>query len=372
MGVQRLGTERIIKTAWRVRRGKRAQDARATKSDSTPSWKGWPVRKPGGRRGWGPSSMKRGMPITSCSTFPAGVAYLLDQWSIILESLSQGLPLLASMRRRCFSLIGKKQDHVLRSDRTATPWFLNLAGLMYGQEATVENIIALLGTDSPEWMQEAEFVIRGQRLRSAVPTQAAARDALTGYVSAIMEDLKGKLAYASEVAERDLELDAADACADATPAGTKLTNAIDKIDRSCLAAIRRLEARQRPARPGPKRDPEQPATAAESLDDLVEPDQAEPADVAADAQDTVAAGVHGDQPAPVAATTTEADEPEVITAVYLRVAHTSKAEEQTPPTPPSQGGSLFAAGAPPLTPPLAKGGQGGSALACMRPIGKPR
>ena len=144
-----------------------------------------------------------------------------------------------------------------------------------------------------------------------MPTQAAAREALTGSVSEIMEDLKGKLAYAREVADRNLELDAAEACADATPVGIKLTNAIDKIDRSCMAAIWRLEARQRPLRPGPKRDPNQPATAAEALDDLVEPDQAEPAAVAADAQDTVAAEVHSDEPAPVAATTIEAEEPEV-------------------------------------------------------------
>jgi len=309
-GVQRLLTDGIIKTAWRVRRGERGQDARATKSVNA-------IKRAASEQARRADALGATLDESvdafhELLTFPAGVAYLLDQWSIILESLSQRLPLLASTRRRCFSLIGKTREQVLRSDRTATPLFLNLAGLMYGQEATLENILALLGTEPPEWMQEAELVTRGERLLSAVPTQAAAREALKGNISAIMEDLKGKLAYAREAAERDLELDAAEACADATPEGTKLTNAIDKIDRSCLAAIRRLEARQRPARPGPKRDPEQPATAAESLDDLVEPDQAEPADVAADVQDTVAAEVPIEDPAPVAATTTEAEEPELV------------------------------------------------------------
>ena len=218
------------------------------------------MKKPGGRRRWGPRLMRAWMRITSCSPFPEGLAYLLDQWSVILESLSQDLPLLASTRRRCFSLVGKTREQVLRSDQTATSWFLNLAGLMYGQEATLEDILALLGTEPPEWMQEAEFVSGAERLRSAVPTEAVARETLKGQVSTIMADLKTELTTAREVAARDLELDAAVACADATPTGTKLTNAIDKVDRSCLAAIRRLEARQRPQRPGPEQDPRATAT----------------------------------------------------------------------------------------------------------------
>jgi len=311
-GLQRLLTERIIKTAVRVRRGERAQNAKATKSvnalvERTASEKARRADALG-------ATLDENVDVYhELRTFPEGVAYLLDQWSIILESLSQSLPLLASTRRRCFSLIGKTCEHVLRSDRSATPWFLNLAGLMYGQEATLENILALLGTDPPEWMQEAEFVTRCERLFSRVPTRAAAREALKGQVSAIMKDLKTELAQARAVAARDLELDAAVACADATPEGTKLTNAIDKIDRSCLAAIRRLEARQRVQGPGPKGDPEHSANAAEALDDLVEPDQAEPTDVADDVEETIAAEVPtDDEPAPVAATPTEADEPAFV------------------------------------------------------------
>jgi len=309
-GVQRLLTERIIETAWRVRRGERAQDARASKSVN--ALQGAASEQARRADALGATLDESVDAFHELLTFPAGVEYLLDQWSIILEGLSQDLPLLASTRQRCFSLVAKKREHVLRSDRTATTWFLNLAGSMYGQEATLENILALLGTNPPEWMQEAEFVTRGERLLSKVPTQAAARVALKSSVSEIMKDLKAKLASAKEVAGRDLELDAAEAAADLTPKGTQLTNAIDKIDRSCLAAIRRLEARQRPPQPGPKRDPKQPATADEALDDLVEPDQVEPAAVAADVEDAVAAEVHDDEPAPVAATTTEADEPEVV------------------------------------------------------------
>ena len=248
-------------------------------------------------------------------TFPAGLAYLLDQWSIILESLSQDLPLLASTRQRCFSLIGKTREQVLRSDRTATPWFLNLAGLMYGKEATLENILALLGTEPPEWMDDAEFVIRAERLRSAVPTQAAAREALKGQVSAIMEDLNTKLTHARRGrrsgpgARRGRGVCRRDARGDQAHQRhrqdrPKLSGGDPATGSPATAPAARVQNGTRST----------PATTAEDLDDLVEPDQTEPADVAVDVEDAVARAEvpTDDEPAPVAATTTEADEPEVV------------------------------------------------------------
>jgi hypothetical protein len=88
-----------------------------------------------------------------------------------------------------------------------------------------------------------------------------------------------------------------------------------------MAAIRRLEARQKPVRPGPGRDPKKPATVTDAVHDLVEPGQDEPAAaapgpkvapaaVAADAQAPLAPEVPADDPAPAPLTMTEAAEPE--------------------------------------------------------------
>jgi hypothetical protein len=149
--------------------------------------------------------------------------------------------------------VGKKREHVLRSDPAATRWFLAFAGMIYGEEATPDDVLALLGTEPPEWLQEDEFVTRGQRLLSEVPTKAVARERITGYVAEAIQELEGQWDYGNEIADRDIGLDTIVACLDATPAGISLANAIDKSDRSCLAAIRRLQAGRTPNRPGPNR-----------------------------------------------------------------------------------------------------------------------
>ena len=41
-------------------------------------------------------------------SFPAGVAYLLEQWSILQEHLIHNRNLLSTQRRRCFRLVGKR------------------------------------------------------------------------------------------------------------------------------------------------------------------------------------------------------------------------------------------------------------------------
>jgi hypothetical protein len=207
-------------------------------------------------------------------TFPLGVAYLWEQWSMIDQDLSRGTPLLASTRFLCFSLLGKKREHVLRSDPTATRWFLALAGMMYGAEATLDDVLALLGTEPPESVQEAECVNRAKRLLSAVPAKAVAKERLTGYVAEVMEELGGQWDYVNEIADRDIGLDTVVASLDVTPAGMSLASAIDKAEKSCLAAIRRLQAGRTPVRPGPKRGPKKAESAAEALRNLVDSGQA--------------------------------------------------------------------------------------------------
>ena len=310
-GVQELLTERIIDTAWLVRRGQRAQEARAAKKINALV------------EGSGDEEARRVETLAAVldesrdafrqlRTFPSGVAYLREQWSILLEGLSLGVPLLATQRRRCLSLIGKTREDVLRSDRQATKWLLPLIGLMYGRETTLDDVQSLLGTKPPEWMQQAEFVNRARRLLKAVPTKAEAREQLEGYIAEMIDELDAQAEFINEVAERDLQLDAAVACMDATPEGTKLANQVDKLDRGCMAAIRRLESRQKPDRRAPKRDAKKAETAAAAVGDLGARDQAAPADVAADVQDSVAADVPTDAPAPAAATTAETDEPKSV------------------------------------------------------------
>ena len=206
--------------------------------------------RPGGSLCWRPELEERPEALRELRTFPLGVAYLWEQWSLIDEYVSQDTPLLASTRSLCFSLLGKKREQVLRSDPTATRWFLGLAGMMYGAEATLDDVLALLGADPPEWMCEIEFVTRATRLRSAVPAPAVAKERITGYVAEVMEELGGQWDYVNEVADRDIGLDTVVASLDVTPAGMSLASAIDKAEKSCLAAIRRLQAgRARPAGP---------------------------------------------------------------------------------------------------------------------------
>jgi hypothetical protein len=127
---------------------------------------------------------------------------------------------------------------------------------------------------------------------------AVAEERIKGYVAEVMEELGRQWDYVNEVADRDLGLDAIVAALDATPARISLANAIDKADKTCLAAIRRLQAGRAPGRPGSKRGPRKVESGAEALRDLVNSGQAEPAGVAVDAQATVAAEVPADDPPP--------------------------------------------------------------------------
>ena len=307
-GVEELLAERIFDSAWHVRRGQRARNSKASKTVNA-LIEGGADREARRVDVLAAQLEERPEALRELRTFPLGVAYLWEQWSLIDEYLSQDTPLLASTRSLCFSLLGKKREQVLRGDPVATRWFLGLAGLMYGEKATLDNVLALLGTDPPEWMYEAEFVTRATRLRSAVPATAVARERITGYVAEVMEELGGQWDYVNEIADRDIGLDAVVAALDVTPAGMSLANAIDKAEKSCLAAIRRLQAGRTPVRPGPKRGPKKAESAAEALRNLVEPGQAEPAGVAADAQATVAPEVPSGDPAPTSLTMTEAAEP---------------------------------------------------------------
>jgi hypothetical protein len=307
-GVEELLAERIFDSAWHVRRGQRARTGRATKIVNA-LIEGGADQEARRVSVLAAQLEERPEALRELRTFPLGVAYLWEQWSLIDQDLAKELPLMASTRRLCFSLLGTNRQQVLRGDPVATRWFLGLAGMMYGAEVTLDNILALLGTDPPEWVQEIEFVARGERLQREVPTKEVATEQIKGYVAEVMEELGRQWDYVNEIADRDIGLDAVVAALDVTPAGISLANAIDKADKTCLAAIRRLQAGRTPVRPGAKRGPKTTESGAEALRNLVNPGPAEPPGVAADAQATVAAEVPAGDPAPTPLTMTEAAEP---------------------------------------------------------------
>ncbi len=263
-GVEKLLAERVVRHAWFVRRGEGVRDDRATEKiydtvERAADDEARAVEVLAARLEEGPEALRQ------LRTFPSGVAYLQDQWSIIQESLSQRLPLLASQRQRCLSLVGKKREDVLRGDRLATRWLRAQISAMYGQEATLEDVVSLLGTRPPEWMQEAEFVTRARRLKGALVPKSEALELLKAYVAEVIEELKGHREYVEDVADRNLDLDVRQARVDLTPDGNRLTNYILGSDRGCLAALRRLEIRQKPDRPAPKRRSRKPEAEAAAI-----------------------------------------------------------------------------------------------------------
>ena len=67
--------------------------------------------------------------------FPAGVAHLLAQWTIIQSRLAQDRMLLGTQRLRCFRLLGTSPEMVLRDDPVGANWLRSQIGVMLGPEA---------------------------------------------------------------------------------------------------------------------------------------------------------------------------------------------------------------------------------------------
>ena len=259
--------------------------------------------------------------------FPAGVAYLLQQWAIIKERLSRNENLLYTQRIRCFKLLARPALNALRDDPVATKWLRVQIGVLLGPDAALEDVADFLGGAPPEWMPLEEFTIRVTALRDSLLTREASFVMLKTYVSRAMSDLRAHQVAIQEKAERRLEDATAGAAVDATPEGTRLTNYILANEKGCDAALRRLELMRKPDRPGPKRGPKPPVAApAEPKPELpTEPAAAEapgpmpvPDAVSSDAQATVAAEVPADDRAPrstiEAAEPTSVDEPALVTA----------------------------------------------------------
>ena len=180
------------------------------------------------------------------------MAHLLEQWSIFEARLAGNRNLLGSQRRRCFSLLGKTRESVLRDDPVATKWLRAQIGVMLGQDGSLEDVAGFLGERPPEWMEQEEFDIRVKILADSVPTRAEAFEQLRSHVAEAIAELKEHQTAIQKMARRRLRNKAIGAGVNKTPEGTRLTNYISANDRGCDAALRRLEIQQKPVRgPGP-------------------------------------------------------------------------------------------------------------------------
>jgi hypothetical protein len=261
--------------------------------------------------------------VRQLRNFPAGVAYLLEQWSIVHARLVQYLNPLSTQRKRCFKLLGRPSLSVLRDDPVATKWLRIQIGAMFGPDASLEDVAGFLGGRPPEWMPQEEFAIRVGLLRDSLLTPVASLVMFKAYVAGAINELKAHQVAIQEVADRRLQDAVAGAGVEATPAGISVSNYILANERGCDSALRRLEIMRKPDRTGPKRGP-QPG-----------PEGGPKPTVATDAQVTVAAAVPADDVAPPP--TIEAAEPKRVDEPGLMTAETAAnycaveaIEEETP------------------------------------------
>ena len=115
--------DRVVKRDWYRKRGERAIDARA--SDAIDEViEGEEDRQAREVERLAPLLDEDSDALRQLRAFPAGITYLLGQFSIFAARLAGNRNLLGSQRRRCFSLIGKKVESVSprRSCRHPVAW----------------------------------------------------------------------------------------------------------------------------------------------------------------------------------------------------------------------------------------------------------
>ena len=206
--------------------------------------------------------------LRALQAFPAGVAYLLNQWYLIEDLLDKSPNLLASQRRRCLRLLGIKGEDVLRDNSLATSWVTAQISAMHGPTATDDEVASFLGGEPLADMHLEEFQIRVERMAASLCSPAKAHDQLKRFVAEVIHELEERWTYVNDVAERNLALDVTEASADATVEGQRIHNYTLGHERSYMAALGRIEKSQKPPRPGPKGGPKKSqAPAAEATAD---------------------------------------------------------------------------------------------------------
>jgi hypothetical protein len=276
--------DRMARLEWRGRRGEAAEDARATKRihevvEGAASRDAARVAALAADLGNCPQN------IEQLLRFPAGVRYMIQEWSILRDRFAKAPNLLASDRIRALALVGKQRQDALRDDPAALRWVRAMLGAMGGAGATAEKVGRMLGTAArPERMSPDEYNIRLEDLARSLKGQAEAKAQLVAYVAEEIGRLEQHLKVIEPLAKRNLELDQEEARVEVTVEGARLSGYIMGSYRGADASLRRLEARQNPKRPGPARGPkkaEAPAAAAPQQAPAPAPEPEPPAPPAA-------------------------------------------------------------------------------------------
>jgi hypothetical protein len=186
--VEELLRDHAVDTAWYTRRGKNAANSRGT-TIIRDLVNGAADAEAKEAERLAPLLDEDRDALRQLRRFPTGVALLREQWSNLYDLVSGGVNLLATQRRRCLSLIGKRKEDVFRDDRTATLWIRSLIGAMYGSEASFDEVAGFFNNQPPEGMSRTEFSIRVERLAGTLPTRAESQALLEDYIIAVMDEL---------------------------------------------------------------------------------------------------------------------------------------------------------------------------------------
>ena len=261
-GVDTMLAQRIVRNEWFNRRGVKAITSRTSKTMRNIAGEA-DIRAQREVDRLAPLVGVDSDAVRQLRTFPAGVAYLLMEWSILLDRLNRGQYLLGSHRMRCFALLAKPTAGVLRNEPVATRWLRAQGGLMLGDQPTLEAVANYLGGHPPAGMSEAEFAVRVREFaESLLPREASSR-ALYEAIAETIAELRAHQVAIQEMAAWDLEDETGAAAVDATPAGISVANYIHANDRGIDAALRRLESRKKASHPGPTRGPKKPVAPAD-------------------------------------------------------------------------------------------------------------
>ncbi len=303
--VEEMLSNRVFEREWFRRRGVRATEDRTSKTieaivdgaddrDAREVDRLAPLVEAGDRQA-----------LRQLRSFPAGVAYLRAQWTILQSRLFQDRNLLGTQRLRCFRLAGTDPLQALRDEPVATKVLRLQIGVMLGPEADLADVASFLGGTPPEWMDQEEFDIRVNHLRDSLKPKKESFLELRGYVAEALAELQAHELKIEQAAARRLEQEVGGAAVDSSPEGIRIMNYITNNEKGFDMALRRIELGRRPDRPGPKRAPKKSEAVPAEVAPKAE-SSPEPATIAADVQEPVAAEVPED--AAAAPTMTQATE----------------------------------------------------------------
>jgi hypothetical protein len=244
--------ERHVRLEWRGMRGEAVENARAARRIHE--------AEEGAENRDAAEVARLGATLTECPEnrglllrSPAGVRFLIEQWSILHQRVKSGKSLLGSQRKRCLALLGKRREDALHDDPVASRWLRALLGAMFGANANVKDVAGALGVRPPDGMHPTEFDIRIGELAQSLPTRAEALALLVDDVAEEIRRLEEHLQVVEPLTARDRALDAEAARMEVTPEGTRLGQQVLASYRGSDATLRRLNVLQNPPCRGPGR-----------------------------------------------------------------------------------------------------------------------